>query len=732
MSDQAITIEPAAAPPPRAWAAPNERGQWPEDALDRKYAPGNLGALLLIEQPEGWRAGWEATLPEAVELDLPTVQQAAQSRELATVAALERLISWCGEQKARGRRKHREAAEQLQEWALSLSRRAAFAEQLQEQTPPAAQPGGTEREISGDPRRGSVPLQALANDGEIRLIPIEQLHESPWNPRQIYPEGEMAELVESMRSSGFRAWLPLLVRPRTIRPDGESAGEEYGYEIGAGHRRRRAAELAGIREIPCIVRQLSDAEFLDVLNFDNSGREDVHPLHEAAGWRTWMERTGKGVVDIAARVGQSKEYVYQRLKYAALIPEAQKLFLENPKFTSVHAILVARQQPAVQAKALKRIFWRGDGVAISTRELADWLHGEAYQDLRGCAFDRADRALLASAGSCEDCPKRAANIPGFEFEKEDPNADLCTDKKCYQQKLDNHLFRVRTDLLPETGNMGLMVSEEWATKKKGAHVRGTWERVKKGDKGAQPAVVVEGPNVGKVVHVKLIQREEREIESRRDTQARARAEEERRTKLEQEVKIRRAILEAVRSRIGGLQRGDIEALLVRHFGGFDEDCALICDLHGIKFEGYRAPRALEEALPKLKEHELFQLVVEAAVIEELGDWRTDEEPKALLALAKRYKVDTAKIRRDLEEAAKAAAGDTRREVTPADTGEGKPAKQKPAKKAAPAKKPAAKKAPAKKKGLLTPEMRKRIAAAQKKRWLAFRAEQRKALGKGGK
>src|SRR5258707_14371312 len=95
---------------------------------------------------------------------------------------------------------------------------------------------------------------------------------------------------------------------------------------------------------------MDDVEFLDVLNFDNAGREDVHPLHEAAGWRQWMEKTGKGVLDIAARIGQSKEYVYQRLKYSALIPEAQAAFLDG-KLTAGHAVQIARRDD--QKKWLK-------------------------------------------------------------------------------------------------------------------------------------------------------------------------------------------------------------------------------------------------------------------------------------------------------------------------------------------------------------------------------------------
>lgn len=186
-----------------------------------------------------------------------------------------------------------------------------------------------------------------ATDNQVRLIPIRRLIESQWNPRQVYPEKQMAELAASMRENGFRTWLPIVVRPV---PNLEFA--DINYEIAAGHRRRRAALEAGITEVPCLVREMSDSEFLDVLNFDNSQREDVHPLHEAAGWRAWMERTGLGVADIAKRIGQSKEYVYQRLKYESLIAPASQAFLDG-KLSAGHAVLIARLAPEDQKAALR-------------------------------------------------------------------------------------------------------------------------------------------------------------------------------------------------------------------------------------------------------------------------------------------------------------------------------------------------------------------------------------------
>lgn len=259
--------------------------------------------------------------------------------------------------------------------------------------------------------------------GERRLVSLHELHESPWNPRQHFPEEAMQELVESMKAGGFREWLPLMVRPRA----------EGGYEIGAGHRRRRAAELAGILEVPCIIRALSDEEFLDVLNFDNSGREDVHPMHEAAGWQHWLEKTGKTVLDIAAKIGRSREYVYQRLKYAALIPAGQKAFL-NGEISARHAVLIARLQPPDQKQALDASL---NGWAKSSRELERWIEQHIHHSLKGACFDPKDAGLLPGVPACIACPKRAGNSP--ELFSDIQGKDTCTDPTCYHRKEDAHI-----------------------------------------------------------------------------------------------------------------------------------------------------------------------------------------------------------------------------------------------------------------------------------------------------
>jgi ParB/RepB/Spo0J family partition protein len=457
--------------------------------------------------------------------------------------------------------------------------------------------------------------------GGVQLIPLSDLHESPWNPRTIYPEVRMRELIASMRANGFRSWQPMLVRPR---PEG-------GYEIGAGHRRRRAAEAAGITEIPCTICDLSDDEFRDILDFDNSQREDPHPLDEAAGWRARMERTGEKVADIARRIGKSPEYVYQRRKYADLIPEAAQAFLEE-KFTAGHAILIARRTPEQQELALGFLEMDEYGVnnheLPSTRELEAWLRRAFCENLSRDLFDQNDAMLVPEAGSCGLCPKRLANDPGYVHVPGDQ--DLCADPKCYDRKVDaaEKLTRIETPEPP-----------------------------KKSDKPETPSAMAAA----------IVSRAAKAAPTgpSEDPLSRAQAEADRKKK-EAETAAKEALELEIR-------RAQLDALLAKM---------------GIRLEDIDA---------------LWRALHETTVIDSSGS-------VGILKLARHYKAmpAIAKIRMELEEAAKAAEGGKRREVRKANLAHRLHSKGAPAKKSTPAPEPpkvpetkpatspAPKKAPAKK------------------------------------
>jgi ParB/RepB/Spo0J family partition protein len=190
----------------------------------------------------------------------------------------------------------------------------------------------------------TAPVGAKTTD--FRMIGLEQLFESPKNPRKHFDKPKLEELSRSIEQSGVLT--PLTVRPRK---------EGMGYEIAAGHRRRRAALLVVERtgasfDVPCVVRELSDAEFMEILVVENGQREDVHPLEEAQGYFELMQDgIGYDIPKIAERVGRHKDTVYDRLKLLQLIPKAKSLFLEN-RFTLQHAVILARLSSEWQEKAI--------------------------------------------------------------------------------------------------------------------------------------------------------------------------------------------------------------------------------------------------------------------------------------------------------------------------------------------------------------------------------------------
>lgn len=180
--------------------------------------------------------------------------------------------------------------------------------------------------------------------GELKMLALNELYESPWNPRQHYDVATLRELGASLKTQGQLAPIVVRTNPKNAR---------QAYEIGAGHRRFRAAHLAGLTTLLAVVRDLDDVAFTELLNIENLQRDDLHLLEEAQGFRDLMERAGYDVAKIADRIGRSTKYVYDRVKLLQLVPEAKKLFLAG-EFEAGHAIILARLAPADQRRAIQK------------------------------------------------------------------------------------------------------------------------------------------------------------------------------------------------------------------------------------------------------------------------------------------------------------------------------------------------------------------------------------------
>ncbi len=143
-----------------------------------------------------------------------------------------------------------------------------------------------------------------------RLIPIEDIHPNPEQPR--HDIGDLSELIASVREKGVLE--PILVRPRGS-----------GYQIIAGERRYRAAQEVGLAEIPCVVRDSSDAESLEIALIENLQRKDLHAFEEAEGLRVLADTYGYTHEDLAEKLGRSRSSVTETLNLTQMPDEVREL-----------------------------------------------------------------------------------------------------------------------------------------------------------------------------------------------------------------------------------------------------------------------------------------------------------------------------------------------------------------------------------------------------------------------
>ncbi len=186
--------------------------------------------------------------------------------------------------------------------------------------------------LLGDPIAsvvGPAPSMADQSAGPIkglRTVPVEMLRPGRFQPRRVFDQAAIDDLVESVREKGVLQ--PILVRRHPI--DGES------FEIIAGERRWRAAQAAALHQVPIIIRDLSDREALEVALIENLQRQDLSPLEEAEGYRRLMDDFSHTQEELAKTVGKSRSHVANMMRLLAL-PEPVKQMLDGGELTAGHA-----------------------------------------------------------------------------------------------------------------------------------------------------------------------------------------------------------------------------------------------------------------------------------------------------------------------------------------------------------------------------------------------------------
>ena len=299
----------------------------------------------------------------------------------------------------------------------------------------------------------------------ITRIPLADLYESPFNHRQRFDEAYLQELATDFKSQGILQ--PLLVRPRVpplFAHEGEAAA--VGYELVFGHCRLRAAHLAEMPDAPCMVCAMTDVEVKLAQISENLQRKDVHPIEEAQGYQALIDDHGYTADTIAEKFGKSRTVVYGRLKLLQACPEIRNACLAGEIGNEV-ALLIARLgSEKIQSKALGYIksghLSLTEGGKESYRRVKDMLNERFTLDLKDAPFPIDDAGLVASAGTCNDCPRRSGNAPEYadiadaektsRWSRLNTGADVCTDPDCHQAKK-VAFFKRKADALRADGKI---------------------------------------------------------------------------------------------------------------------------------------------------------------------------------------------------------------------------------------------------------------------------------------
>ena len=172
------------------------------------------------------------------------------------------------------------------------------------------------------------------------IVPIERVFPNPDQPRRRFTEDQLQDLSASIKAKGIIQ--PLIVR---ARPSGK--GE---YEIVAGERRWRAAQMAQLHEIPVLLREFTDTEVLEVAIIENIQRADLNPVEEAMGYRQLMDKFGHTQEKLAEELGKSRSYLANLMRLLQLPNEVQDLLVEG-KISAGHArALITSDDPSALAK----------------------------------------------------------------------------------------------------------------------------------------------------------------------------------------------------------------------------------------------------------------------------------------------------------------------------------------------------------------------------------------------
>ncbi len=181
--------------------------------------------------------------------------------------------------------------------------------------------------------QGTLPDISILTGGErvvIKQIPLVQIGANPDQPRKTFRDAELNDLAASIKEKGVLQ--PILLRA--------VAGRPYNYEIVAGERRFRASKLAGLTEIPAVIKKLDDNNAMEIALIENVQRENLDPVEEAAAYKNLIEKCNYEMDDVSRLIGKSASYIRNSMRILEL-PESVRSMVSNGELSASHARTIA-------------------------------------------------------------------------------------------------------------------------------------------------------------------------------------------------------------------------------------------------------------------------------------------------------------------------------------------------------------------------------------------------------
>ena len=192
---------------------------------------------------------------------------------------------------------------------------------------------------------------------EIKMVKIDELRSNPYQPRKVFDETALQELAASIKEHGV--FQPIIIK-KSIK----------GYEIIAGERRVKASKLAGLDEIPAIIRDFSDDEMMEIALLENLQRENLTAIEEANAYKKLLETLELTQEQLSNRLGKSRSHITNMIGLLNLPEEVQKL-LSSKEISAGHARIISKLENEEQQISLaKKVVDEG----LSVRQLEDITH----------------------------------------------------------------------------------------------------------------------------------------------------------------------------------------------------------------------------------------------------------------------------------------------------------------------------------------------------------------------